>query len=84
MNSNANNIAKCNADSTVLTAVSFVLLLATIVFSYYLRKYGLNLADESYQALNSLDYKTSPLAPLTAIWDHFTNALCGYNLLKMR
>ena len=84
MNSNANNIAKCNADSTVLTAVSFVLLLATIVFSYYLRKFGLNLADESYQALNSLDYKTSPLAPLTAIWDHFTNALCGYNLLKMR
>ncbi len=84
MNSKANNIAKCNADSTVLTAVSFVLLLATIVFSYYLRKYGLNLADESYQALNSLDYKTSPLAPLTAIWDHFTNALCGYNLLKMR
>ena len=84
MNSNGNNIAMHNADSTVLTAVSFVLLLATIVFSYYLRKYGLNLADESYQALNSLDYKTSPLAPLTAIWDHFTNALCGYNLLKMR
>ncbi|MGM9846395.1 MAG: hypothetical protein ACI31F_00410 [Muribaculaceae bacterium] len=84
MNSNANNIAKCNADSTVLTAVSFVLLLATIVFSYYLRKYGLNLADESYQALNSLDYKTSPLAPLTAIWDNLTNTICGYNLLNMR
>ena len=84
MNWNVNNIAKCNAVSTFVTATLCVLLLATIVFSYYLRKYGLNLADESYQVLNSSDYLQSPLAPLTAYLDSITNKFCGYNLLKMR
>lgn len=84
MNRNVNNIAKCNAVSTFVTATLCVLLLASIVFSYYLRKYGLNLADESYQVLNSSDYLQSPLAPLTAYLDSITNKFCGYNLLKMR
>ncbi len=34
--------------------------------------------------MNSMDYKNSPLAPLTAILDHFTNSLCGYDYLKMK
>ena len=66
------------------TLLCFACLAAVIIFCFSLLKYSFYPVDEPYQIMNSMDYLNSPLAPLTAILDHFTNSLCGYEYLKMK
>lgn len=78
------NIHSSKTFRIVETLLCFACLAAVIIFCFSLLKYSFYPVDEPYQIMNSMDYLNSPLAPLTAILDHFTNSLCGYEYLKMK
>lgn len=78
------DIRKSKSFQIFQTLLCFGILAAVLTFCFSLLKYSFYPIDEPYQIMNSMDYKNSPLAPLTAILDHFTNSLCGYDYLKMK
>ncbi len=78
------NIHSSKTFRIVGTLLCFACLAAVIIFCFSLLKYSFYPVDEPYQIMNSMDYLNSPLAPLTAILDHFTNSLCGYDMLSAK
>ena len=78
------DIRKSKSFQIFQTLLCFGILAAVLTFCFSLLKYSFYPVDEPYQIMNSMDYLNSPLAPLTAILDHFTNSLCGYDYLKMK
>ena len=68
----------------IWTALCVLAFISSALIAGYMLRYFINYSDEPYQILNSLDYKNSPLAPLTAIMDSITNRLFDYQILKLR
>ena len=68
----------------IWTALSVLAFISSTFIAGYMMHFNLNYSDEPYQILNSMDYKNSPLAPLTAIMDSITNRLFDYQILKLR
>ena len=66
------------------TSLCVLAFISSALIAGYMLRYFINYSDEPYQILNSLDYKNSPLAPLTAIMDSITNRLFDYQILKLR
>ena len=78
------DIRKSKSFQIFQTLLCFGILAAVLTFCFSLLKYSFYPVDEPYQIMNSMDYLNSPLAPLTAILDHFTNSLCGYDMLSAK
>ena len=78
------DIRKSKSFQIFQTLLCFGILAAVLTFCFSLLKYIFYPVEEPYQIMNSMDYLNSPLAPLTAILDHFTNSLCGYDMLSAK
>ena len=68
----------------IWTTLCILAFISSVLIAGYMLRYFINYSDEPYQILNSMDYKNSPLAPLTAIMDNITNRLFDYQILKLR
>lgn len=75
---------KSNYTPYIWTTLCILAFISSVLIAGYMLRYFINYSDEPYQILNSMDYKNSPLAPLTAIMDNITNRLFDYQILKLR